>query len=241
MTGLVYERGVLYSVGLDGAMVSWDISRGTRAAQDHPGTGAHAPTLADRTVFQTVCPQVLCVRELELGRAVLPQRSLYSAAASGPTVLAGGSDGSVHMWDTRQGRAGQLLAGRGCGTVRSLVLFDIDQTLLTAGEDAATQWDLRTRRAVKRFPVPGLWRLGKACAAIEAWTCGRDGAVRRLGVHSGVCTTVFQGETQLTAVAEEPGGVDRVWVGGRDGSIRCIVIIIIIIIIFIIIIITWSS
>lgn len=224
MTGLAHERGVLYSVGLDGAMKSWDLERGLRVAQDHQGTAAHVPALADRAVFQTVCPQALCVRGLELGRAALPERSLYSVAASGPTVLAGGFDGEVHLWDTRQERAGLLFARRGSGAVRSLALFDIDQALLAAGEDGATQWDLRAGRAVRRFPVPGLWRLGKACAAIEAWACGRDGAVRRIGVHSGVCRTVFQSDRPLTAVAEEPGGANCVWVGGRDGSIHCIVI-----------------
>lgn len=234
MTGLAHEGGVLYSVGLDGVMKSWDLARGARAAQDHRGTAAHAPALADRAVFQTVCPQALCVRGLELGRAALAERSLYSVAVSGHTVLAGGFDGEVYLWDTRQERAGLVFARRGSGAVRSLALFDIDQTLLAAGEEGeaeeggrrgggATQWDLRTRRAVRVFPVPGLWRLGKARAAIEAWTCGRDGAVRRIGVHSGVCTTVFQGDRPLTAVAEEPGGANRVWAGGRDGAIHCIV------------------
>lgn len=223
VTGLVHERGMLYSVGLDGAMVSWDLGRGVRVGREHGCAGAHAPALADRGAFHTVCPQALCVRGLELCRAAEEARSLYSVAASGPTVLAGGIDGEVALWDTRQGRAGLLFARRGSGAVRSLALFDVDQTLLAAGDGAATQWDLRTRKAVRAFPAPGLWRLGRARAAIEAWACGRDGAVRRVCVHSGVCAVLHRCGRALTAVAEEPGGANRVWVGGRDGSVHCIV------------------
>ena len=223
--GLAYERGALYSVGLDGAMKSWDVERGAQTAQGCRGSSG-APMLADKAAVgrAAAVPGVRCVSGLELGHTGQLGTSLYSVAASGPTVLAGGADGQVHMWDTREGRAAPLLGRVGRGVVRSLALFDIDQALLAAGEDAATLWDLRTRRAARCFSVPGLWRLGKSHTAVEAWACSKDGSVRRIGVNSGMCTTLYHNsDCPLSAVAEEPGGAECVWVGGCDGSITCVV------------------
>lgn len=96
------------------------------------------------------------------------------------TVVAGGSDGSVEMWDLEGGKQGNVMAKEHLRLVGSLAKAQ-EQTFLSASEDATIRlWDLRLKQSVGSFvghdgPVRALfWRdqtiySGSEDASIGVW------------------------------------------------------------------------
>ena len=150
------------------------------------------------------------------------QNGAFSVAVSpdGKTILSGGGDGAVKIWNAKDGAAIASLGGHG-GRVYSVAFSGDGARAVSAGGGTATVWDMKTRRSVRSvgggrevIDAAALTPDGEQVIAIE------DGrGLTNYTVASGAARRFDPPVTLLGAVAVSGDGA-RAAATARDGAVR---------------------
>lgn len=126
----------------------------------------------------------------------------------GRQALSASDDGTIRLWDIDQAiEIGRLEAGY--GSVYSVALSPDGRMAFAGVSDAVCVWDLKTRREVQRYGVPGEFTMGIALTADGkfALTGGGEQKSHLWEVATGREVRVFLGHKDLVqAVAISPNG-----------------------------------
>lgn len=141
------------------------------------------------------------------------QVTAVAFSPNGATLASGSWDGAIHLWDAKTGKLLRIL--RGHGDFISSVFFTPDGKQLVSCNgslltpNTARVWDVATGKELRRWPIPGSWKLalspdGKLLAGLGAalpnqntialWDVGTGKQIRELpfeGVQDFVSDLAF--------------------------------------------------
>ncbi len=138
----------------------------------------------------------------------------------GKTIASGSWDEAVHLWDAKTGKLLRILRqGQHLGMVVGVFFTPDGKQLVScgghAGDNSARLWDLSTGKELRRWPIPGGWKLalspdGKLLAgvgntrpkqdSIALWDIATGKQVRELpfeGVQDSVSDLAFSADGKL--------------------------------------------
>jgi hypothetical protein len=145
--------------------------------------------------------------------------SLAFASSSGDSLLSGGHDGTVNLWDVKTGSAKGTLNGQ-VGKVEAVAFSRATKSMAIAG-----QGGLRIREANGAMTGLTGHRGAVLCVAFAPGGAtivsgGADGTVRLWHAHDGNELHVFEGHThKVHAVTFTPDG-RTIFSGADDGTLR---------------------
>jgi WD repeat-containing protein 48 len=185
------------SGGLDRSIVLWDVS----------GQGS--------------------IHRFDVGEGTDGQKSsVYTLGVGGGILASGGPEKVVRIWDPKSGKRVTKFVGH-TDNVRSIILSDDGQTMLTASSDTTIKlWSVAMRRCFHTFTMhsDSVWTLHSLHPRLEVFHAGdRSGLVTKTDlrgvtdIDDADCVAVYKehyGVTKLVGVG------NRLWSATRSSSIN---------------------
>ncbi|KAI0052794.1 WD40 repeat-like protein [Auriscalpium vulgare] len=126
-----------------------------------------------------------------------PKSSIYALAADtlGHTIVSGGPERVIRMWDPRAGKRIGKLVGH-TDNIRSILISEDSKYMLTASADASIKlWSMLSQRCLHTFThhTDSVWALHSTHPSLEIFYSGdRSGFVCKVDVEG--CTDMSEGE-----------------------------------------------
>ncbi|KZV64544.1 hypothetical protein PENSPDRAFT_639534 [Peniophora sp. CONT] len=155
-----------------------------------------------------------------------PKASIYALAVDplGHTLVSGGPERVIRMWDPRAGKRIGKLVGH-TDNIRSILVSDDSRYLLTASADASIKlWSLTSQRCLHTFThhTDSVWSLHSTHPTLQIFYSGdKSGQLARVDAEG--CTDMADAECIALAVAHDgvhgqETGIDKI-VSSGDGLV----------------------
>jgi WD40 repeat protein len=183
------------------------------------GTGLDEVTAALKTARAQLADPAGLVRDFA-GHASWV--SSVDATADGRTVLSGGADGALKLWDASTGRCLRTIQAHSEWVTSARLSADCRHALSGSADRTVRLWETATGHCSRTFERHASWVLSVDLSVDgrHAFSAGGDGALHQFDLSSGECLRTFLGHAGPVLAARGSADGRYLLSGGRDKSLK---------------------